>query len=365
MQSIARMRWNVSQSTSKLASLYGSSCAAIILTLSCCQQNETTNAQSAESSERNIAPPVISQQKRQNLHLSNTDYSSNLTSEKYGKAKARDKILYRIFGKDLPTPRILTPDDPLFDTPQMRRGIAQRKRDEKELESIQSDIMTCVQLNDRKCIETNMQRVSELMYGKGVTLQVREDFLVKYGCTPYDDTILDKILSFGKPIMDIGAGNGQWSRALQSRLEERGVKVMNDYIIAYDNGSAIPLNTEIYHKFTQPVKDYFYSVQTMDGVDAVKLIKNRGRLLLLVYPPPGDMAVEVVKGYAEYPGNDLLVFVGEGVGGGNASTPLFEYLKSVDENGNAWVLLDKMDVPNVPGGGKGLEQVFIFQKVKI
>jgi hypothetical protein len=40
-------------------------------------------------------------------------------------------------------------------------------------------------------------------------------------------------------------------------------------------------------------------------------------------------------------------------------------LKSIDDNGNAWVLLEKIDVPDVPGGGKGLEQVFIFQKIKI
>jgi hypothetical protein len=336
-------------------SIYGSSCVALFLTWSCWEQNNETSAQSAESNEK-VSPAVISQQHSEHSNRSNLNY---------GKAKTHHKILYKVFGKDLPIPRILTPDDPLFDAPEMRRGLAKRKRDEKELERIQKDIMTCLQVNDRKCIESNMQRVSELMYGKGVTLQVREDFLIKYGCTPYDDTILDKILSFGKPIMDIGAGNGQWSRALENRLQERGVKVINDYIVAYDDGSAIPLNTEIYHKFTQPAKDNFFSVQTMDGVDAVKLIKNRGRLLLLVYPPPGDMALEVVKSYAEFPGNDLLVFVGEGIGGANANTGLFDFLKSIDDNGNAWVLLEKIDVPDVPGGGKGLEQVFIFQKIKI
>jgi hypothetical protein len=319
------MRLNYNQSTSKLLSLYGSSCVALFVAWSSRQQQNETSAaaQSGGESRDNIAPAIQSSQQAnvlsKSIHL------------KYGKVKARDKILYKIFGKDLPTPRLLTPDDPLFDTPQMRRGLAQRRRDEKELEGIQKDIMTCVQINDRKCIESNMQRVSELMYGKGVTLQVREDFLIQYGCTPYDDTILDKILSFGKPIMDIGAGNGQWSRALEKRLQERGVKVMNDYIVAYDDLSSIPLNTEIYHKFTQPAKDYLFNVQTMDGVDAVKLIKNRGRLLLLVYPPPGDMALEVVRNYAEFPGNDILVLVGEGKGGANANNRLFDFLKRVDD----------------------------------
>lgn len=290
-------------------------------------------------------------------------------SQEYKKVGTNQKVMYKIFGKELPTPRVLTPSDPLFQTSQMKRGLKQRKADEHSLEKIQKDIMICVQANDRKCIEKNMQRVNQVLYGKGVTMQAREEFLVKYGCAPYDDAILGKILSFGKPIMDIGAGNGQWSKALSDRVEEKAVKrqkkmMMRDYVVAYDNGSAIPLNTEIYHKLTKPARDYFFNVQTMDGVSAVKQIKNRGRILLLVYPPPGKMAIDIVKSYAEFPENDLIVFVGEGVGGANGSEELFDYLRSVDEDGNAWVLLESMNVPEVEGGGKGFEKVFIFQKIK-
>merc|ERR1712232_1361479 len=101
---------------------------------------------------------------------------------------------------------------------------------------------------------------------------------------------------------DIGAGNGQWSRALSDRAKrnasDKGTKIINDYVVAYDNGSAIPLNTEIYHKLTKPAQEHFYNVKEMDGVDAVRQIKNRGRILLLVYPSPGKMAYDVVKSYS-------------------------------------------------------------------
>jgi hypothetical protein len=207
-----------------------------------------------------------------------------------------------------------------------------------------------------------MQNVNEVLYGKGTTMQDREEFLIKYGCTPYNDEILDKILSFDRPIMDIGAGNGQWARALSERAKknaaDKGAKIINDYVVAYDNGSAIPLNTEIYHKLTKPAQEHFYNVEKMDGVDAVRQIKNRGRILLLVYPSPGPMAYDVVKSYSEFKENDLVVFVGEGVdGGANGNADFLEFFKS-----KHWVLLQTIDVPSVRGGGKGLEKVFIFKR---
>ncbi len=138
-----------------------------------------------------------------------------------------------------------------------------------------------------------------------------------------------------------------------------------DVCVAYDNGSSIPLNTEIYHKLTQPARNHFYEVQKMDGVDAVKLIKNRGRMLLIVYPSPGTMAIDVIKSYATFPENDLVCLVSEGEGGANGNSELFNYLKGVDESGYGWILLESLSVPMVEGGGKGAEKVFFFRKVKI
>lgn len=136
-------------------------------------------------------------------------------------------------------------------------------------------------------------------------------------------------------------------------------------IVAYDDGSEIPLNTKIYHDLTQPARDYFYDVEKRGGVEAVGLLKNRGRVLMLVYPPPGPMALDVVKNYVRFPENDLVVFVGEGFGGANANEEFFHYFKEGSrEEGHEWVLLECMDVPSVEGGGKGFEKVFIFKRLQ-
>ncbi len=120
------------------------------------------------------------------------------------KASMSQKILHQIFRKELPTPRLLSPSDPIFQSSEMKRCLEKRKADEKSLAGIQKDLIACAQARDRVCIELNMQKVNEVLYGEGVTMQAREEFLVKYGCTPYDDDILDKILSFDRPIMDVG-----------------------------------------------------------------------------------------------------------------------------------------------------------------
>ena len=164
--------------------------------------------------------------------------------------------------------------------------------------------------------------------------------------------------------MEIGAGNGQWARALTDRYKEELPNTSNnkafEYVLAYDDMSELPLSPEIYHEHTQPAHDYFYSrVQKCDSVQAV-LSKwpCRGRILLLVYPPPGSMAIETVKTFAELgPENDTVVFVGEGRGGANANNELFDYFESGD-----WAILQVLPVKPQPGG-KGYEKLYILQRI--
>uniref|UniRef100_A0A7S3QJI5 Uncharacterized protein n=1 Tax=Chaetoceros debilis TaxID=122233 RepID=A0A7S3QJI5_9STRA len=320
-------------------------------------------------------------------------YSSHLQDPSlYAKPSLRQRLMNQVLqGRhNLPTPRILTPQDNLFQTRPMRKGLQQRQADERKLQGIQATLIQCARANDRPCVESNMQVVNELLYGKGVSMQAREEFLVKYGCTPYSKDILDRILALSfvkssrngnthhRGIIDIGAGNGQWSRALSDRAKElfenenvgehqknhnqKQQRIVD--IVAYDDGSEIPLNTKIYHDLTQPARDYFYDVENRGGVEAVGLLKNRGRVLLLVYPPPGPMALDVVKNYVRFPENDLVVFVGEGVGGANGNEELFNYFKEGSREVGEWALLECMDVPNVEGGGKGFEKVFIFKRLQ-
>ena len=285
----------------------------------------------------------------------------------YPKVTSAQKLMNKLFNKTIPTPRLLTPDDPIFEYKELRKGLKQRQRDEKKLETIQKHIKICVQANDTPCVEKHMKQVYELLYGKDISMQTREDFLIRYGCTPYNQHILDRILTLDRPIMDIGAGNGQWARALSDRAKELTRRDdIFDFVVAYDDFTSVPLNTEIYHKLTKPAHDFFFDVKKMDGVDAVRLVKNRGRILLMVYPSPGPFAVNVLKAYSKHAENDLFVFVGEGIGGANGNHELFDYLRQIDENGYAWVILEMIPVPSIKEAGtKGFEKVFIFQKVKV
>lgn len=114
-------------------------------------------------------------------------YSSHLQDPSlYAKPSLRQRVMNQILqGRyNLPTPRILTPQDNLFQTRPMRKGLQQRQADERKLQGIQATLIQCARANDRPCVESNMQVVNELLYGKGVSMQAREEFLVKYGCTP-------------------------------------------------------------------------------------------------------------------------------------------------------------------------------------
>ena len=145
---------------------------------------------------------------------------------------------------------------------------------------------------------------------------------------------------------------------------------LQKFIVAYDDMSQLPLNTQIYHKYTKPAREYFFeNVQSMQGQEAVGLIKNRGRVLLLVCPPPGSMALEVVKQYTKFVGNDIVIYVGEGVGGANANDEFFDFFlnhqsKEEDEIKDKWVLLESIDVEDVLGGGKGFEKLFTLKRIR-
>lgn len=135
-----------------------------------------------------------------------------------------------------------------------------------------------------------------------------------------------------------------------------------EFVLAYDDMSELPLSPEIYHQHTQPAHDYFYSrVQKSDSIESVlRQWPCRGRVLLLVYPPPGSMAIDAVKTFAELGvENDTVVYVGEGRGGANANEALFDYF----ENGD-WAIMNVLPVNSQPGG-KGYEKLYILQRLKV
>jgi hypothetical protein len=148
-------------------------------------------------------------------------------------------------------------------------------------------------------------------------------------------------------------------------------------VLAYDNYSRIPLDHDRYQHARSPVaRAHFYDrVQPILNKDAMVAVlqqwASRGRILLLVYPPPeSDMALTALEAYDrvihtttttipnDANGNvGMLVYVGEGPGGANANEAFFDYL---EDPANNWKLHRVMNV--VSFGTKGYEKLYIFQK---
>ena len=273
---------------------------------------------------------------------------------------------------NLPVPRVLTPTDPIFSYPEMKAGIRQRARDEAKLRSLQTEAIEARNSGDTQRINAVFAKISSIAYGVGVKPQDREDFLVKYGCTGWTDDIINKIIELGKDrgVLEVGAGNGQWSRELGDKYKElcasRGIVPANrtknfEFVLPFDDMSELPLSPQVYHRHTAPAREHFASVQKSSHVDALRSKwETRGRVLLLVYPPPGPMAIESVKAYIDvYEGNDTVVYVGEGRGGANANDAFFDYFCS-DEG---WTVENIMNVEQSPGG-KGYEKCFVLRRIK-
>ena len=85
----------------------------------------------------------------------------------------------------LPIPRTLLRQDPAFSDAQLRRGLRKRQRDEQSLRSLQGKIQKAHQAGNNPELGRLFAQVTEIAYGKGVSPQQREDFLVVRlkGCT--------------------------------------------------------------------------------------------------------------------------------------------------------------------------------------
>ena len=274
-------------------------------------------------------------------------------------------------GIALPLPRLLTPNDPTMTLSPRHRQ--RRLRDENHMRQLLEQASKVS--NDPDAIRKIQQELCDVAYGVGVTPQAREDFLARYGCTGWTDNVLEAVVDLceSRGMVEIGAGHGQWARALSETYESRHSdtnestagkldkkKKKFDFCLAYDDMSNLPLNTHIYNPYTKPHHDYFGTVRKLERHNLPRLLQSwscRGRVLLLVYPPQGGMAIDIVQHYVNgAPENDTIIFVGEGRGGANGSDELFDFF----ENGQ-WVLLNVMDVQRPPGD-KGYEKMFILQR---
>lgn len=262
----------------------------------------------------------------------------------------------------LPEPRLLFPGDPAF---RMDPGLLKkRQQDEVEMQTMIRSALQAQKGRNPKALQDLNDKCLELAYGKGVTLKHRQDFVHRHGCTAWTEEVLDAIVELGKDrgVVEIGAGNGQWARALMERYTHKNKsfpKKKFDFVLAYDDKSELPLDQQIFTKKTKIHHDFFYDKVQQCGTDFSNVLRRfecRGRILMLVYPPPGSMAIDAVQQYTSASErNDTVIFVGEGRGGANASDALFDLF----ENGE-WVLVSTIRV--VALGSKGYEKLFVLRR---
>ena len=94
-----------------------------------------------------------------------------------------NRTLATMYLSSLPLPRMLLPNDPAFSDSALRRGLRQRELDEAKLRQIQQRFEQFRGKPHNQEEENKLfAQVTEIAYGKGVTPQQREDFLVVRLC---------------------------------------------------------------------------------------------------------------------------------------------------------------------------------------
>lgn len=259
----------------------------------------------------------------------------------------------------------------LMSWPSMITGIKNRCNDEAQLRKIIDESKAYVASSggkiDEKTMATFTKNASDILYGKDVTSEQRQIYMEKYGCTAYTDEALSLIAQevISRPgIVEIGAGNGQWARALQSDYKVN--------VIAFDSMKFLPLRGAMYamkkksptsqlspQEEEESLHTKFFHDNVLVGDENIFNVAHlrpvlAGRALLIVFPDPGEMAARCVSNYSgACDSNDMFIYVGEGRGGANGSDALFDILESGE-----WELRHTMKLN--PLGGKGYERLFIF-----
>ncbi|CAK9020635.1 unnamed protein product [Durusdinium trenchii] len=155
-----------------------------------------------------------------------------------------------------------------------------------------------------------------------------------FGNVKWTEDAMQRLCSFS-PLVEVGAGEGQW----QAELRRRGADV-----IAFDNHSSPSrFGDEASSRIMVPGAE----VQRADAEAAMS--GSVGRTLLLVYPPPGDMASRCLSAY----GGETLIYVGEGRGGVNANNHFFDLLS------HEWTLEESLSLETLPWS---YESVYVLKR---
>ena len=250
-----------------------------------------------------------------------------------------------------PSPlRAKTPADSPFSYRELDEAVARRQDQERALatyintvapmiDSARGEMARAQKLGDAAALERARARfatlaaraqaeTAALTWGSPDGQQRRAEFVERFGCVGWTDAALAEIAKHS-PIVEMGAGKGQWQRA----LTERGADVL-----AYDDRSAVPGTNEpepttFFSRTKAPgrrrrgeafsSRDFFGVVRRGDERKLRSFwVRRADRTLLVVYPE-GDLLVKCPQNYD----GAVVLFVGEGRGGVNGSADVFDYVE--------------------------------------
>ena len=229
--------------------------------------------------------------------------------------------------------RARAPRDSPFSYPELDEAVARRRDQERALAtyintvapmiaSARGEMARAQKLGDPAALERARARfatlaarvqteTAALTWGSASEQKRRAEFVERFGCVGWTDAALEEIAKHS-PIVEMGAGRGQWQRA----LTERGVDVL-----AYDDGSAVPGANE---RRRGDARSEFRGVARRGDETRLRSfwVRRANRTLLVVYPE-GDLLVKCLQNYD----GPVVLFVGEGRGGVNGAAETFDYVE--------------------------------------
>ncbi|KAG8457598.1 hypothetical protein KFE25_003752 [Diacronema lutheri] len=244
-----------------------------------------------------------------------------------------------------------------FDDPELSAALAEREARQRHLlrfiAAIEPRVRAALAAGDESALlelRSELASKQETILFGGLPAE-RQRYLQSYGCAAWTDDALD-LCARHSPLVEIGAGAGQWERALSrvrvptdggargeagrrdaagggaavghgrgtSPDSTRAAPVRCDApmphvdVIAFDDGSDVPI----------AVRAHAIGHVRRGGPEVLRTAEAAGRTLLLVYPPHGGMACACLERYK----GDTLLYVGEARGGYNADDAFFDALEA-------------------------------------
>jgi hypothetical protein len=210
-----------------------------------------------------------------------------------------------------------------FEWPELAAARQLREEREKQLRELRAKARNRVFLLEQRLRRQDIDQVQfglelhklktqlnaeaqKLLFGVSAEeADLREQYLRSFGCCKWSEAAMAALAALS-PLVELGAGNGQWA----AELARCGADVL-----AFDDGSTPPIPP-------QRAPDKVAQARVQSG-DERAAAQHSDRTLLLVCPPPTDMALRCVRQYK----GPRLAYVGEGRGGAHGDAAFFDELE--------------------------------------